>query len=137
MKAIFTWFARFTMCAGTLCAANINVPAGGDLQGALNAAQGGDTVTLAAGATYTGHFQLKPNTSSQWITIQSSGAASLPAGTRVSASNASAMAKLMTPDGAAALQMSSGAGFYRIVGLEFAPARRRLRPGHHPGGTWK
>lgn len=122
MKAIFTWFVRITVCASTLCAANINVPAGGDLQGALNAAQPGDTVTIAAGATYTGHFQLRPNPSSQWITIQSSGAASLPAGTRVAPSNASAMAKLVTPDGAAALQIAGGANFYRIVGLELTPA---------------
>src|SRR3954452_18313016 len=101
MRAIFTWFVRMTVCASTLFAANINVPAGGNLQSALNAAQGGDTITLAAGATYTGHFQLKQNNSSQWITIQSSGAGSLPSGTRVSPSQASSMAKLVTPDGAA------------------------------------
>ena len=122
MKAIFTWFVRMTVCAGTLCAANLNVPAGGDLQGALNAARGGDTVTLAAGATYTGHYQLKPNSSSQWITIQSSGAGSLPAGTRVSPNNASAMARLVTPDGGAALLVPGGANYYRIIGLEFTPA---------------
>ena len=39
----------------------MNVPAGGDLQGALNAAQAGDTINLAAGATYTGNFHLAPN----------------------------------------------------------------------------
>ncbi|MFL6447193.1 MAG: RICIN domain-containing protein [Bryobacteraceae bacterium] len=122
MKAIFTWFVGTALCASTLGAANINVPAGGDLQAALNSVQGGDTVTLAAGATYSGHFQLKPNNSSQWITIQSSGVASLPAGTRVTSNSASAMAKLVTPDGGAALQISNGANFYRIVGLEFAPA---------------
>src|SRR3954453_8711168 len=122
MKELFTWFLGTAICASTVCAANINVPANGDLQAALNAVQGGDTVTLAAGATYTGHFQLKPNSSSQWITIQSSGAASMPAGTRVSPSNASAMAKLVTPDGGAVLQIANGAHFYRIVGLEFTPA---------------
>jgi len=122
MKAIFTWFVRMTVCTGTLCAANINVPAGGDLQGALNSARGGDTVTLAAGATYTGHYLLRPNSSSQWITIQSSGAGSLPAGTRVSPNNASAMARLVTPDGGAVLQVPGGANYYRIIGLEFTPA---------------
>jgi hypothetical protein len=111
-----------TLCAGSLGAAYINVPAGGDLQGALNAARGGDTVILAAGSTYTGHFQLGQNNSSQWITIQSSGAGSLPSGTRVSPSNASAMAKLVTPDGGAALQIPGGANYYRIIGLEFTPA---------------
>ena len=34
------------------------IPAGGDLQGALNAAQPGDTLVLQAGATYTGNFTL-------------------------------------------------------------------------------
>src|SRR5690348_5102613 len=105
MKVIFTWLVRMTVCAGTLSAAYLNVPAGGDLQAALNAAQGGDTVTLAAGATYIGHFQLRPNNSSQWITIQSSGVGSLPGGARVSPNNAPSMAKLVTPDGGAALQI--------------------------------
>ena len=39
-------------------AATIDVPAGGDLQGALNAAQPGDVIALAPGATYVGNFVL-------------------------------------------------------------------------------
>src|SRR3954447_5870546 len=77
-------------------AASRSVAAGGDLQGALNQAQGGDTITLAAGATFTGHFQLAANNGAT-ITIQSSQAGSLPAGQRVSPSQASLMAKLVTP----------------------------------------
>src|SRR5438876_10664025 len=38
----------------------IAVPAGGDFQAALNAAQPGDVITLQAGATFTGPFTL-PN----------------------------------------------------------------------------
>ena len=53
-------------------AATINVPAGGDLQAALNAAQPGDVITLQPGATYVGNFVL-PNKGalSAFITIRS------------------------------------------------------------------
>ena len=104
-------------------AANINVPAGGNLQTALNSAQPGDTVTLAAGATYVGHFYPGSNPGPQWITIQSSAMSSLPApGNRVSNTQSAAMPKLMSPDGAAVLQFTSGANYYHIIGVEFLPA---------------
>jgi hypothetical protein len=102
---------------------NLTVPAGGNLQAALNAAQPGDTVTIAAGATYVGHFYLAPNYSSQWITIQSSAMDSLPgAGNRVSLTHAPSMPKLVTPDGDSVLAIGTGANYYRIQGIEFAPA---------------
>jgi hypothetical protein len=70
-------------------AASRSVAAGGDLQGALNQAQGGDVITIAAGAKFTGHFSLRPNNSGQWITIQSSAMSSLPGtGNRVSPTQA-------------------------------------------------
>jgi Ricin-type beta-trefoil lectin domain len=106
-----------------LCAANINVPNGGNLQAALNAAQPGDTITLAAGASFVGHYYLAPNPSTQAITIQSSAMGSLPGpGNRVSSGNASAMPKLISADGAPALTIPSGANNYKIQGIEFAPA---------------
>jgi Right handed beta helix region len=117
-----TFLLIAAVCLQTAWAKNINVPSGGDLQAALNAAQPGDTVTLAAGATYAGHFYLSPNSGSQWITIQSSAMNSLPAGTRISPGKASALAKVITPDGAPVLAVASGANYYRIQGIEFAPA---------------
>ena len=53
-------------------AATLNVPAGGDLQAALNAARPGDVITLQPGATYVGNFVL-PNKGaiSDYITIRS------------------------------------------------------------------
>ena len=60
-------------CDGVLAsAATIAVPAGGDLQAALNAAQPGDVITLAPGATYTGNFVL-PNKGAitDYITVRS------------------------------------------------------------------
>ncbi|HEV7375798.1 MAG TPA: hypothetical protein VGN95_13845, partial [Pyrinomonadaceae bacterium] len=58
-------------------AATITVPAGGDLQTAINQAQPGDIIVLQAGATYTGSYVLpvKPiisGTDSDYITIRTS-----------------------------------------------------------------
>ena len=44
--------------AGDSSAATVTVPAGGDLQQALNAARPGDTILLEPGATYVGNFFL-------------------------------------------------------------------------------
>jgi hypothetical protein len=86
-------------------------------------AQPGDTITLAAGASYVDHYYLAPNPSTQIITIQSSAMGSLPGpGNRVSSGDASAMPKLISPDGAPALTIPSGANYYKIQGIEFAPA---------------
>lgn len=106
----------------TVAANNLIVSAGGNLQAALNAARPGDTVTIAAGATFVGHYYLPPNPGPQWITIQSSAMNSLPvAGSRVSSTQAAAMPKLVAPDENAVLFAGAGANYYRIQGIEFAP----------------
>src|SRR5437870_5227887 len=66
------------------------VPAGGDLQAALNAARLGDTIELQAGATWTGSFGLPTKTSGTgWIVVRSSAWAQLPPpGTRVGPADA-------------------------------------------------
>ena len=45
------------------------VPAGGNLQAAINAANPGDTITLQAGATFTGSFTLPTKSGSSYIYI--------------------------------------------------------------------
>ncbi|PYN80939.1 MAG: hypothetical protein DMD96_12795 [Candidatus Rokuibacteriota bacterium] len=50
----------------------IIVPAGGDLQAALNAAQPGDVITLQAGATFRGPFTLPNKAGLGWITVRTS-----------------------------------------------------------------
>src|SRR4029453_6928837 len=87
-------------------AATIVVPVGGDLQAAINAAQYGDTIVLQAGVTYESSgasldfaYALNykgpgTNTDADYITIQSSAAASLPEGGRVSPANAPMMARV-------------------------------------------
>ncbi|HEX8145219.1 MAG TPA: hypothetical protein VF553_21815, partial [Pyrinomonadaceae bacterium] len=74
-------------------AATLVVPAGGDLQAAINAAVPGDSIILEAGASYLGPFTLpaKPgsNTDADFISIQSSALSLLPPSSqRVSPSHA-------------------------------------------------
>jgi Ricin-type beta-trefoil lectin domain-like/Right handed beta helix region len=123
MSKVSLLFIGFVAMQTAATAAIVDVPAGGDLQAALNAAHSGDTINLAAGATYTGNFRLAPNAGPAWITIQSSAMNSLPgAGVRVSPDQAGAMARIITPNAASAVQITTGANYYRFVGIEFSVA---------------
>ncbi|HMI92749.1 MAG TPA: hypothetical protein VK509_15340, partial [Polyangiales bacterium] len=74
--------------------------AGGDLQAALDDAQPGDTLALAAGATFDGPFTLPRKRGSGWIVVRSSAADRLPkAGTRVTPAHAQLMPKLEADSG--------------------------------------
>jgi hypothetical protein len=96
-----------------------SIPAGGDLQGALNSAQPGDTIILQAGATYTGNFTLPVKSSTAWIYVQSSALSSLPAaGTRVGPAQASLMPKIVSPNTTPAISTAAGAHNFRFVGVE-------------------
>src|SRR6185295_1881957 len=76
----------------------ISVAAGGNLQAALNTALPGDTIELAAGATFTGNFVLPKKSGSGWVWIRTSAYGSLPPrGTRVAPSSAGVMAKIVSP----------------------------------------
>src|SRR5262245_41660860 len=61
----------------------IKVPPGGNLQGALEAANGGDIVELQAGGIYSGQINLPNKPLTDYVTIQSSAAGNLPADKRV------------------------------------------------------
>jgi hypothetical protein len=97
-----------------------------DLKNALSAASPGDTIILDAGVTYQGNFifPVKSNSNHKWIYIVSSALASLPApGTRVNPqTDAANMPKIVTPNMTAALTLSPGANYYRLVGLEITSA---------------
>jgi hypothetical protein len=105
-----------------------NVSSGGDLQAALNNAACGDTIVLQAGATWTGNFVLpyKSCDDSHWIVVESSGVNSLPgSGNRISPSNASNMARILTPNATSAISTSATGALpeqpvnhYRLIGLE-------------------
>ena len=103
----------------------IEVDAGGDLQAALERARPGDTITLAAGATYRGAFRLPTKAGAAFITIRSAATdAQLPAaGTRLDPQrHAALLPKLLGGvAGAPVVAAAPGAHHYRFVGVEFGP----------------
>jgi cellulose synthase/poly-beta-1,6-N-acetylglucosamine synthase-like glycosyltransferase len=99
----------------------IHVPAGGNLQAALDSATGGDTITLAPDATYRGPFRLRRKTGDGWIVIASASKDLPRPGRRVAPSDVSEMPKLVAASGSV-FDAQPGAHHYRLVGLEIAPA---------------
>lgn len=95
----------------------VDVPVGGSLQAALDAATPGTTIRLAAGATYSGPFRLRPN-SGDYITITTNG--DLPApDTRITPDYAGRLARIQSATSEPAIRTTPGANRYRLVGLEF------------------
>jgi len=109
--------------AGTASAATISVPADGNLQAAINAAAPGDTIALAAGATYRGNFVLPVHGGTTYVTIRTDAADELlpPRGTRISPAYAPYLAKIESPNALPALRTAPGAAFWRLAFLEFLP----------------
>lgn len=103
-------------------AATIVVPAGGNLQAALNAAQAGDVITLAPGATYVGNFFL-PNKGAitQYITLRSAAPDSAlpPAGTRMTAAFSAMLPKLRSSTNMPALRTAPAANHWKLLFIEF------------------
>jgi PKD repeat protein len=107
----------------TTSGAILNVPAGGNLQAALDSAQPGDTIVLQAGAVFTGNFILRTKTGNDWIIIRTSNLAGISTeGVRVSASQAGAMPRIVSGNAAPAIATAAGAHHYRLVGLEIGVA---------------
>jgi hypothetical protein len=117
----------------------INVPAGGNLQAALDSAQCGDTVALAANAKYVGSFRLRARSCDRghWITVRTAASdASLPdEGTRLTPCYAGVASlpgrpalgctkvqrvipQVVTPNGNPVFTLDNGANHYRLMGLE-------------------
>jgi hypothetical protein len=105
----------------------IVVPAGGDLQAALDRARPGQAVLLEPGATYVGNFVLpappKGGESRGYVTLATApGTARLPGpGQRITPALASALARLKSPNSSAALRTAPGARYWRLELLEFLP----------------
>lgn len=95
------------------------VAAGGNLQTAINGAQCGDRILLAAGATFTGAFTLPNKSCTTWIEI-STETTLPPEGSRVTPATAQNYARILTPGlNQPALIAAAGAGYYRIMGVQF------------------
>jgi hypothetical protein len=100
----------------------VQVPAGGNLQAAIDAAAPGTTLQLVAGATYTGNFILRNKTAqgAGVVTIQGGIQWLLP-GKRVDPSEVGAMATITAPAGSTPIfTAEDGAANYALIGLELA-----------------
>lgn len=107
--------------AGAAHAEIIRVPAGGDLQAALDAAQPGDTILLAAGSEYAGNFKLPVKTGADYITVRSDTADSLlpGAGVRITPADAPRLARLRSPNNVSVIRTVAGSHHWRLQYLEF------------------
>ena len=122
-------FLAILPLSAKLSAATVTVPAGGDLQAAIDTARPGDTIELQPGATYSGHFTLPAKgPSTAFITIRTGGPAAVPDGGRIGPAHADILAKLRSPDGGTVLATSPGAHHWRVMLVEVLAtgARRDL-----------
>lgn len=102
------------------------VPAGGDLQTALDQARPGDIVSLEPGAVFVGNFTLPRKSGADWIVIRTAEPQRLPpSGVRIAPADADALPKILTPNGRPAIAAESGAHHFHFVGLEIASAGTR------------
>lgn len=110
-------------CVSTAGADMRRVPAGGNLQAVLDAAQAGDLVLLAAGATFTGNFVLRKKTGDGFVTVQTEVEESGPLapGTRITPAAAAKLARLQSPNSSPALRTAPYAHHWRIQLLQFGP----------------
>ena len=102
----------------------VKVRSGENLQKAIEGAQPGDRLLLAAGATY-GAIVLpyKPTTGDQYVTVETEGfTAIVKDGERVQpAQHSSRMAKILSSAGPA-VGTAPQAHHYKFIGIEFAPS---------------
>src|SRR5215217_2751259 len=99
--------------------ATLVVPAGGDLQAAIDSAAPGDTIVVEAGATYRGPFTLIPKSGASYITIQSSRASEITG--RVSPSQSGLLARLRSNVPAdPVINAAPGAHHYNLIGLDLS-----------------
>lgn len=116
------------LVCGIICqasAATIVVPAAGDLQAAINAANCGDEIVLQAGATFAGNFILRykgpcSGTDADYITLRTSNLPGItPAGTRITPAQASSMPTVLASSSNPALEAEANAHHYKLIGINF------------------
>jgi hypothetical protein len=114
-----------TLCPPSAAAETLTVRRGENLQSVLNAALPGDVILLEAGAEFVGNFVLPMKTGDAWITVRSAAPdTALPgAGIRIQPAHAPLLARLRSPNSAAALRTAAGAHHWDIRYLEFAANR--------------
>jgi hypothetical protein len=97
----------------------ISVPAGTNLQDAINRANPGDTIALEPGATFVGNFVLPAKDGNQFITLRTAGDDLPAARERIDPADAPALAKLKSANSSAVLRTAPGAHHWRLQLLEF------------------
>ena len=113
------WLLVILLCSQPAAARTIPVPAGGDLQTAIMNAQAGDTIELAAGATYVGNFTLTDHGGDTFVTIRTAESTGQPeAGARVSPDHAPRLAKIRTNTNQPAIQTAPNAHHWRLLLLD-------------------
>lgn len=125
-----------TLLITTASAATIHVPVGGNLQAAINTAKCGDVITLEAGATYTGNFNLGPKpvctgTDGDYITITTNDPSGTPvhltnyprSDTPTTTASAARMPKAVTPNSYPAFWLNGGMKYWRIKGLDITSVK--------------
>ena len=100
-------------------ASTVHVPAGGDLQGAINRARPGDVITLEPGATYVGNFTLPATIGSEYITLRSAAESTRFPDGRVGPEHQEWMPTLRSPNVEPALATKPGAHHWRLQWLAF------------------
>ncbi len=104
--------------------ATVHVPVGQSIQTTLNALTGGDTLTLAAGGTYSEHFTL-PNKAGivSQITIKSNAApGDLPAaGVRINPTYIPFLPTIQSPDTVPTVEAARGSHHYKFQYVHLAP----------------
>jgi hypothetical protein len=121
LRALCTATTFLLLAVIPLEGATIVVGAGSNLQDALNAAQPGDVLMLAAGATFTGNFTLPVKSGTGVITVRSGAAdTDLPAtGVRMTPTFAARLPKIQSTNNSPALRTLAGAHHWRLQFLEF------------------
>ena len=128
MHRLTVFVFLLALLAGSGRAADIiQVPPGGDLQQAIDRARPGDSILLAAGATYVGNFVLPDKPGRQFITIRTAPRDGHPRPEqRVTPTYAPLLATIKSSDNQPALRTAPGAHHWRLQLLAFAGNRDGL-----------